>query len=313
MKGESNVMKKDMDNIQPTRRGIKKSVPRIVFEVLNYIILTCFAVACLLPVLHVLFASVSDPKWLNTQSGLILWPHGINFEGYKLVIKNKQMITGFVNTFIYVGGATTIGMLLTIIGGYVLSKKDLLWGNAIMFLISFTMLFNGGIIPTYIVIQKLGMLDTRWAVILPACVSVFNLIMMRTAFASVPESLEESARLDGAGDFTVIFQILIPLVKATVATVALYYIIGHWNSWFQACMYLKDRKLYPLQLVLREILIINDTTSATSSGDAAGNIDIYKQLVKYCTIIVSSTPMLVLYPFVMKYFKAGVMVGSIKG
>ena len=182
-----------------------------------------------------------------------------------------------------------------------------------MFMISFTMLFNGGIVPLYMVVQKLGMLDTGWSVILPTCLSTFNLIMMRTAFAGVPDSLEESAKLDGAGDLIIIFQVMLPLVKATVATVALYYIIGSWNSWFPAAMYIKDRALYPLQLVLREILILNDTTSSSTSGDLAANADIFRQLVKYCTIIVSSAPMLVIYPFVMKYFKSGVMVGSIKG
>lgn len=295
-------------------KKIKKSKGRIIFEIINYTLLTLFAVVCLLPVLHVLFASMSDPNWLNTQSGLILWPHGFNLEGYKLVFANEQLIRGFINTIFYVVSATIIGMLITIVGGYVLSKKELLWGNVIMFLISFTMLFNGGIVPLYLVIQKLHMLNTPWSVILPACVSTFNLIIMKTAFASVPAELEESARLDGAGDLTIIFRIMLPLVKATTATIALYYIVGHWNSWFPAAMYLKDRALYPLQLVLREILIINDTTtSAASASEVAGNLDIYRQLVKYSTIIISSAPMVILYPFVMKYFKSGVMVGSIKG
>ncbi len=292
---------------------IKKSKARIAFEVFNYIILTGFAVICLLPMLHVFFASISNPDWLNTQSGLILWPHGVNFEGYKRVFSNQQLIRGFLNTFIYVGGGTVIGMLLTIIGGYVLSRKNLLWGNTIMFLISFTMLFSGGIVPLYMVVQKLHMLDTGWSVILPTCMSTFNLIMMRTAFASLPDELEESAKLDGAGDMVIAFQIMLPLVKATVATVALYYIIGNWNSWFPAAMYIKDRALYPLQLVLREILILNDTTSTTTSGEMTANADAFRQLVKYCTIIVSSLPVLVIYPFVMKYFKSGVMVGAIKG
>ena len=230
------------------------------------------------------------------------------------MFENEQLIRGFLNTLIYVSAATVIGMLITIVGAYVLSRQDLLWGNVIMFLISFTMLFSGGIVPLYIVIQKLHMLDTPWAIILPMCVSTFNLIIMRTAFASVPAELEESAKLDGAGDLTIIFRIMLPLVKATVATIALYYIVAHWNSWFPAAMYIKDRALYPLQLVLREILIINDTTTtAASAGEVAANLDVYRQLVKYCTIIVSSAPMVILYPFVMKYFKSGVMIGSIKG
>ena len=179
--------------------------------------------------------------------------------------------------------------------------------------ISFTMLFNGGIVPLYVIVNKLNMLDTVWAVMLPTCMSTFNLIMMRTAFASIPDSLEESAKLDGAGDWTIMIIIMLLLVKATIATVTLYYIIGNWNAWFNAAMYLKKRDLYPLQLVLREILILNDTTSVSSSGEMSANADSFKHLVKYCTIIISSVPMLVVYPFVMKYFKTGVMVGYIKG
>lgn len=295
---------------------IKKSKPRIIFEVFNYTFLAALAIFCLLPVLHVLFSSLSDPNWLNTQSGMVLWPHGFNIEGYKRVFQNEQLIRGFLNTFFYVGVATALGLVITIISGYVLSRKNLLWGNVIMFFISFTMLFSGGIVPTYIIIQKLHLLDTRLSIILPSCVSTFNLIMMRTAFAAVPSELEESAKLDGASNLTIIFKIMLPLVKATVATITLYYVIAHWNSWFSAAMYLKDRMKYPLQLVLREILIMNDTTSTASDAASMAiteSADTYKQLVKYCTIIVSSLPMIIIYPFVMKYFKSGVMVGSIKG
>ncbi len=292
---------------------IKKSKGRILFEVVNYALLALFAIICLLPMLHVLFASLSDPNWLNTHSGLLLWTQGFTLEGYKLVFQNEQLLRGFGNTIIYVAAATVIGVVITILGAYVLSHKDLLWGNVIMFAISFTMLFSGGIVPLYIIVQKLNMLDTRWAVILPMCVNPMNLIILRTAFSTVPSELIESAKLDGAGDLTIAFKIMLPLVKASLATITLYYMIAHWNSWFQASIYLKDRTLYPLQLVLREILIINDSTSATSAAELSGNMDIYKQLVKYCTIIVSSAPMIIIYPFIMKYFKKGVMVGSIKG
>ncbi len=292
---------------------IKKSKGRILFEVINYTLLTLFCILCLLPVLHVLFASLSDPNKLNTHTGLILWPEGFTLQGYALVFTNKQLLRGFANTIIYVTVATGLGMLITVVSAYVLSKKDMLWNNVITFLISFTMLFSGGLVPTYLIMQKLHLLDNPLAVILPFCVSVFNLIIMRTAFASLPPDLEESARLDGANDLIIIFQVLSPLVKATIATITLYYIIAHWNSWFPAAMYIKNRDYYPLQLVLREILIINDTSSATTASNLMGNLSIYKLLVKYSTIIVSSAPMIIIYPFVMKYFKTGVMIGSIKG
>ncbi|MBQ6589733.1 MAG: carbohydrate ABC transporter permease [Butyrivibrio sp.] len=299
----------------PKENKIKSSIPRKIFVAFNYTLLTALAIAFILPVMHVFFSSISDPYWLNTKSGLVLAPHGINFTGYQLVFNNKDLVRGFGNTIIYVTVATVLGMLITIIGAYVLSRRDLLFADVLMMLISFTMIFGGGIVPSYIIMQKLHLLNTRWAVILPACVSTYNLIIMRTAFSTVPPALEESARLDGAGDLTVIFQVLLPLVKASVATIALYYIIAHWNSWFQASMYLQNRELFPLQLVLREILIVNDANTAASMStlDAVSDANAYKQLVKYAVIIVSSAPMIAVYPFVMKYFESGVMIGAVKG
>ena len=301
--------------ITPKENRIKSSFSRKMFVGFNYTLLTVLAVIFILPVLHVLFSSISDPYWLNTKSGLVLLPHGINFTGYKLVFNNADLIRGFINTGIYVTTATVLGLVITIVSAYVLSRKDMLFVDLIMMLISFTMIFGGGIVPSYIIMQKLGLLNTRWAVILPACVSTYNLIIMRTAFQTVPPALKESARLDGAGDLTVIFQVLLPLVKASAATIALYYIIAHWNSWFQASMYLQNRELFPLQLVLREILIVNDANTAASMSalDAVSDANAYKQLVKYAVIIVSSAPMIIVYPFVMKYFESGVMVGAVKG
>ncbi len=301
--------------VTPKENKIKSSLSRKLFVGFNYTLLTALAIIFILPVIHVFFSSISDPYWLNTKSGLVLYPHGINFTGYRLVFNNKDLIRGFGNTLIYVTSATVLGLVVTIIGAYVLSRRDMLFADVIMMLISFTMIFGGGIVPSYIIMQKLSLLNTRWAVILPACVSTYNLIIMRTAFQTVPPALEESARLDGAGDLTVIFQVLLPLVKASAATIALYYIIAHWNSWFQASMYLQNRELFPLQLVLREILIVNDANSAASMStlDAVSDANAYKQLVKYAVIIVSSAPMLVVYPFVMKYFESGVMVGAVKG
>ena len=301
--------------VTPKENKIKSSLSRKLFVGFNYTMLTAMAIIFILPVIHVFFSSISDPYWLNTKSGLVLYPHGINFTGYRLVFNNKDLIRGFGNTLIYVTAATVLGLVVTIIGAYVLSRRDMLFADMIMMLISFTMIFGGGIVPSYIIMQKLSLLNTRWAVILPACVSTYNLIIMRTAFQTVPPALEESARLDGAGDLTVIFQVLLPLVKASAATIALYYIIAHWNSWFQASMYLQNRELFPLQLVLREILIVNDANTAASMTtlDAVSDANAYKQLVKYAVIIVSSAPMLVVYPFVMKYFESGVMVGAVKG
>lgn len=280
----------------------------------DYILLTLISLVCLLPVVHVAFASFSDPAWVMNQSGLILWPHGFNLDGYKQVFANRQLMSSYGNTFIYVVSSTAIGMLITVLGAYPLSKKEVLFSNVLMLFVSFTMLFNGGMIASYMVVRNLNMLDTRWAVILPTCVNAFNLILVRTAMTTVPKSLEESAMLDGAGPVRIMFQIYLPLIKATLATVVLYYAVANWNSWFNASIYLTDRSKFPLQLILREILIANDTAStATQSGELAGNADLYKQLVKYCTIMVATVPVLCFYPFIMKYFEKGVMIGSIKG
>ena len=285
-----------------------------VFLIFDYIILGIMALVCLLPVLHVAFASFSDPAWVMSQSGLILFPHGFNIDGYKMVFSNNQLMRGYANTIFYVVVATLLGLLITVLGAYPLSKKELLFSNALMFIISFTMLFNGGMVAFYIVVKNLGLLDTRWAVILPTCVNAFNLILVRTAMSTIPKALEESAMLDGASYVRVLFQIELPLIKATLATVILYYAVAHWNSWFNASIFLKNRALFPLQLILQEILIANDTAStATQSGEVAGSADLYKQLIKYCTIMVATVPVLCFYPFVMKYFEKGVMIGSIKG
>ena len=291
-----------------------KTVSYRIFLLFDYILLGAISLVCLLPVLHVAFASFSDPAWVMNQSGLILLPHGLNIVGYKLVFSNNQLMQGYANTIFYVLTATLLGLLITVMGAYPLSKRELLFSNTLMLIISFTMLFNGGMIAFYIVVKNLGMLDTRWAIILPTCVSAFNLILVRTAMSTVPKALEESAMLDGAGPVRILFQIYLPLIKATLATVILYYAVAHWNSWFNASIFLRERSLFPLQLILQEILIANDTASTTTqSGELAGNADLYKQLVKYCTIMVATVPVLCFYPFIMKYFEKGVMIGSIKG
>lgn len=291
-----------------------KTIAYRLFLVFDYLILGCIAILCLLPLVHVAFASISDASWVMNQSGIILWPHKLNLEGYKLVFETKQLMNSYGNTIFYVVSATSIGMLITVLGAYPLSKQELLWSNTLMLIVSFTMLFNGGIIAFYMVVRGVGLYDTRWAVILPTCVSAFNLILVRTSMSTVPKALEESAMLDGAGPLRILFQIILPLIKATLATVILYYAVAHWNSWFNASIFLQDRDKYPLQLVLREVLIANDTAAnATSSAELAGVADLYKQLVKYCTIMVATVPILCFYPFIMKYFKKGVMIGSIKG
>ncbi len=291
----------------------KESASRIIFQILNYTAMILLAFITLAPMLHVLFASLSDPIKLAQHEGIILWPLGFTLKGYEIVFRNPSLINGYINTIFYVAVGTSISVLLTAMGAYGLSRKRLLWRNWIMGLVTVTMFFNGGLIPTYMVVKNLNMIDTRWAVIIPMAISVFNLIIMRTSFLEIPDSLEESAKIDGANEFTILFRVIIPLSKAVIAVIALFYAVQMWNSWFQAMIYLRDRKLYPLQVILREILVQNDQSSVTYDSSTAGNLDLYKNLVKYTTIIVATAPILAIYPFVQKYFVTGVMIGSIKG
>ena len=293
----------------------KKSVSRIIFEIINTLFMLLLMAACILPVLHVFCASFSDAAWVLGKSGVIWHVKGFNINGYKLVFQNKDIFSGYMNTFIYVVATTALGMFLTVITAYAVSRKDALFSNFIMFFISFTMLFNGGMIASYIIITKfLGWYDSRLAIIVPSTLSAFNLILVRTAMTTVPSSLEESAMLDGAGRMTVLFKIVLPLIKATLATVVLYLVIAQWNSWFSAAIYLRNRGKFPLQLILKEVLITGDTTTTSvNASDYAGDTAIYKQLIKYCTIVISTVPIFIFYPFIQKYFEKGVMIGAIKG
>lgn len=292
---------------------MKQTLGEKIFGVFNALILALIAILCLLPVYHVLCASVSDPAALSAHKGLVLHPlGGATLEGYGLIFQNSNLVRSYANTIFYVVTATMLGIVLTSMAAYVLSRSGLMLGGILTFLIAFTMLFSGGLIPTYMVVKNLHLVDTPWAVILPKCMSVFNIMIMRTSFKGLPDGLEEAARIDGAGPFRIFVSIVLPVSKAILAVVVLFYAVYHWNSWFNASIYLKDRKLYPLQLLLREIVIQNQTSSLEDFGDP-GAMNLSRLLVKYGVIMVSILPMMVIYPFVQKYFVTGVMIGSIKG
>ena len=296
-----------------------KSVGSRIFDLINILFFAAVIVACIMPVWHVVCASFSDASWVLNQTGIIWRISGFNVNGYKLVFQNNSIWTGFANTIFYVVTGTLLSMLLTVMGAYAFSRKDFLWSNPVMFGISFTMMFSGGMIPSYILVtQTLHMYDSRLAMSIPTAMNAFNLIIIRTAMQNVPASLEESAMLDGAGRFTILFKIVLPLIKATLATVMLYMVVGQWNSWFNALIYLRTRTKFPLQLILREILITATDTAKNSgntidSSSISGDLTLYKQLIKYCTIVVSTVPMFIFYPFIQKYFESGVMIGAIKG
>jgi putative aldouronate transport system permease protein len=285
------------------------------FAVFNYIFMALLCIVCIYPLWYVLVSSISDPVLLYMQRGIMIWPLGEwNMRGYQLVMENPNIPIGFRNTLIYLGAGTFLNMAITTMAAYGLSRKDCYWNPKIMKMIAFTMYFGGGLIPFYLMVKGMGLLDTYSGIILPVLVSTWNLIVMRTAFAGIPDSLEESARLDGANDWTILWRIFFPLAQATIAVIALFYAVGWWNNWFNPSIFLSSKDKYPLQLVLREILLKNDTSSMTQVGSVGqSQQEQFRMLVKYCTIIVATVPILVVYPFLQRYFVKGVMVGSIKG
>ena len=276
---------------------------------LNYTVITLLSLICLYPLLHVLFASFSDPIRLVRHRGLMLGPQGFSLRGYQTVFNNPNILQGYMNTMIYVVAGTAINMFLTPLGAYALARQGWPFRKLFVFMFVFTMYFSVGIVPAFMLVKSLGLLDTRWAIILPTAVNTWNLIVMRTAFAGVPNEMYESAYLDGASDLRILYQIYVPITKATMAVMVLFYVVEHWNEWFNAMIYLTSTKNYPLQLYVRDILLFDGAGGTTE--DAAA---IYlKELTKFAIIIVAIVPILSVYPFVQKYFVKGVMLGSVKG
>lgn len=286
-----------------------------VFDVFNTLFLTLLMIVSVYPLLFVLFASLSDPYLLMQHKGLLLKPLGFTLQGYSLVFQNPSIMRGFLNTVFYVVAGTSISVLLTAMSAYVLAKDDLLFKKPLMLMVTITMFFGGGLIPFFVQIQNLRLDNTRWAIILPTAISTWSLIVLRTAFRGVPRSLIESAELDGANDFTILFKIMLPVSKATLAVMVLLYAVGQWNSWFNAMIFLHDRKKYPLQLILREILISNDMREMMHLPSGSSQFiqaEAYKGLIKYSTIIISVLPIMCVYPFLQKHFVKGTLLGSLK-
>ena len=286
-----------------------KTLPEKVLHGVNIALLALLSVLFILPVWHCLMASFSEPLRLLSFQGLLLRPMGGSLEGYKAVLHNRNLFTGYMNTLYYVLVGTTINVLLTAIGVYCLSRRNSLLIRPLTLALVFTMYANFGMVPAFLTVRDLGLYNSRWSLLLPTSVSTYNIIVMRTAFRSVPKSLEESAMLDGAGDLTILVRILLPVTKATLAVMVLLYAVGHWNSWFSASLYLQDRTKFPLQLFLREILISNSASADGSSIDGFLYLD---EAIKYSTIVVATVPILCIYPFVQKYFVSGIMLGAIK-
>ena len=290
---------------------VKMSFGEKCFKVFNVIFMILLSLAMLYPLMYVIFASLSDSNALRLYDGMLLHPIGFTTTAYTKVFQNPMIYKGFLNTIYVLFFGTLTNTILTVVTGYVLSRRDFSAAKYMNIFVIVTMYFSGGLIPTFLTVKALGLFNNRWVLIIPSALSTYNLIIMRAAFLSVPKSLEEAAFIDGANHMTVLFKILVPVVKATIAVIVLYSAVGHWNSWFNAMIYIQDANKFPLQLVLRSILIQNDTSKMTQAvGDTSrANIS---ETIKYATIVVATIPILAIYPFLQKYFVSGLKVGGVK-
>lgn len=298
--------------------AIKETRRDRLFLACNYVFLLLALVVVAYPILYIISASISTPKYVASGE-MWLWPMGLTFEGYQRVFRDPQIWTGYGNTILYTVLGTMVNLAVTIPAAYALSRKDFVGRNLFMGIFMVTMFFSGGLVPTYLLIKDLGLVNSMWALILPGATSVWNLIVCRTYFQStIPKELQEAAEIDGCSNFRLFFRIILPLSTSIIAVMALFFGVGHWNSYFAAMIYLNDDAKYPLQLVLRQILVLQEMSSQTGSIDAAtatalNNRAEVAALVKYAVIIVATLPVIVVYPFLQRYFVQGVMIGSVKG
>ncbi|MCP4405428.1 MAG: carbohydrate ABC transporter permease [bacterium] len=284
-----------------------------LFDGINYGLLTVFSFLMLYPLLYVLFASFSDGFKLMAHTGPIFWPLGFSTSAYKMVARNPNVTRGFVNSLYLVVVGTSFNIVLTSMGAYVLSRKHFLFKDFLVKFAVITMFFNGGLIPFYLQIRALGLYNTLWSVIFGFAINTYNLIIMTTYFKGIPDSLEESAKIDGANDFTVLFRIVLPVAMPIVATMILFYAVSRWNGYFYLMIFVRDRIKYPLSLILREILIAGSTQDMLAgSGIGEGDQDMISDTIRYATTVVAVFPVLVIYPFLQKHFIKGVMIGSLK-
>ncbi len=294
------------------RLNYKMTKARAVFLVFAVLFLLAVSFVCFVPIWHVVMSSISNPTELNVSKGLVLYPlKNVDPNAYSMILQYKSLWSGYANTLLFIVLSCITTGVFTVIAGYVFSRRRFFYRNTFMLIISFTMLFNGGMIPTYMVISKLGMLDTVSAMVIPGSLSVFNIILMRTSMQDISDALEEAARLDGANDFVIMFRIILPLCKSTFAVIMLFTVVMKWNDYMSALLYLPTRTdLYPLQMALRSILF-QSTKEITSASDVS-TTTMYSRSIEYAAIVVSTLPILCAYPFVQKYFVTGMTVGAVK-
>lgn len=288
----------------------KVSLGSRLFDIFNYCLMVFLGFIAVYPFVHVLFASFSEGTKLAQQTGLLLRPAGFSLAAYSAVFQNPDIYSGFLNTIFYVVVGTALATFVTVMFAYSLANSRVKYRKFLIKMVTVTMFFSGGMIPSYLVVKGLGLIDSRWALIIPGLSSAYNVFVMRAAFMAVPPGLEESARLDGANDFLIFWKIVLPIVKPTVAMIVLYFGVAKWNGWFQAMLYLSDRAKYPLQLFLREILV----QSTMEGMDTLATSDVFlSEVIKHATTVVATVPILAIYPLLQKYFVKGVMIGAVKG
>ncbi|AJS60330.1 carbohydrate ABC transporter permease [Paenibacillus sp. IHBB 10380] len=290
-----------------------------VFVICTYIYVFLAFIVVAYPLVYMLSASISDPK-LVSSGEMWLWPRGITFDGYKRVFENSSIWTGYMNTILYTVVGTMINLIVTLPAAYALSRKDFVGRNFFMGMFMVTMFFGGGLVPSYLLIKNLGMVDTMWAIVIPSAASIWNIIVSRTFFQStIPNELQEAAQIDGCTNMRLFFRIVLPLSMPIIAVMGLFYGVGNWNSYFSALIYLNDESKFPLQLILRQILVLQEMSAQPGgSMDATTALALNNKaevaaLVKYAVIIVSTLPIIAIYPFLQRYFVQGVMIGSVKG
>ncbi|MGN0777132.1 MAG: carbohydrate ABC transporter permease [Candidatus Ventricola sp.] len=295
--------------------AVKDTLGDRIFNIVNLVMLGAVALVVLYPLYFVVIASFTDPNIVNSGT-LLLYPVKFYAKGYEKIFAYSQLWVGYRNSLVYMVLGTSVNLIVTIPGAYALSRKDFVGRGPLLKIFAFTMFFSGGLIPSYIINSSLGLRNNLWAMILPGALSVWNMLIARTFFEStIPGELLDAAHIDGCSDFRFFFQIALPLSKALLAVITLYYAVGHWNGYFHALIYLNKESQFPLQLVLRNLLIINQVSTMAGGAemmDMAERLKLVEQL-KYGIIVVSSLPLMILYPFLQRFFTKGVLVGSIKG
>ena len=291
---------------------MKKSTSRKVFEVFNVVFMILLCIVMLYPFIWTASASLSNSGAVAAGQ-ITLLPVGFTTSAYETVLGYTKVWTAYGNTLWYTVMGTLVSLILTICGAYPLSRADFYGKGVFVFFITLTMIFSGGLIPSFLVNKALGLYNSRWAIILPGALSTMNMIIMRTFFQNIPDALEEAATIDGCSDFQILVKIILPLSTASIMTIGMFYAVGYWNSWFSALIYLRDADKYPLQLVLRQIVLQNQILDLQGIEGAHDADKMTGESIKYAVVMVATIPILMVYPFVQKYFVKGVMVGSIKG